>query len=157
MDNNDNKAQSAAQQTQQQSNNAAPAATGEPAAAGKTFTQEEVNAIIRDRLARERAKTDQPDKSKEQEISAREAKLDCREYIDNKGYPKELLNLFDTSNIETFKGSVENLIKAFPSIVGTKATGGTGSPCPPGGFNFPRQRQLSKGKDPVSDAFGLNK
>lgn len=150
---NDNKAQSAAQQP----NNAAPAATGESAAADKTFTQDEVNAIIRDRLARERAKTDQPDKSKEQEISAREAKLDCREYIDNKGYPKELLNLFDTSNIETFKGSVENLIKAFPSIVGTKATGGTGSPCPPGGFNFPRQRQLSKGKDPVSDAFGLNK
>ncbi len=157
MDNNDNKAQNAAQQSQQPSGNATPAGTGEPAATEKTFTQDEVNQIISERLKRERAKTEPPDDSKEKELSERESRLDCREYIDNKGYPKELLNLFDTSNIETFKGSVENLIKAFPSIVGTKATGGTGSPCPPGGFNFPRQRQLSKGKDPVSDAFGLNK
>lgn len=157
MDNNDNKAQNAAQQTQQPSGNATLAGTGEPAATEKTFTQDEVNQIISERLKRERAKTEPPDDSKEKELSERESRLDCREYIAGKGYPKKLLNLFDTSNAEAFKGSVENLIKAFPSIVDTKATGGTGSPCPPGGFHFSQQRSFAQSKDPTAAAFGLNK
>ncbi len=50
---------------------------------GRTFTQEEVNRIVADRLAREKAKAEpSPADEREQALKAREAKLDCREYLD---------------------------------------------------------------------------
>ena len=85
---------------------------------GKMFTQDELNAIIRDRLARERAKAEPPANDREQAISAREARLDCREYISSNGYPAALLDVFDTTKAEGFKESVEKLAKAFPQITG---------------------------------------
>lgn len=54
-----------------------------------TFTQEDVNRIVSERLARERAKNEPTEETKrEQALQAREAKLECREYIAEKGYPK---------------------------------------------------------------------
>lgn len=116
-------------------------------AAGKTFTQDEVNTIIRERLARERAKADTPTDNREQSIIARESRLDCREYINAKEYPAKLLDIFDTANIEQFKESVDKLIEAFPSIVDRKPIGGTG-----GAGNFPRRHEPI-GKDLVAEAF----
>lgn len=86
-------------------------------AQGKTFTQEEVNNIVRERLARERAKAEpsQPDQ-REQDLTARENALVCREYIAEKKYPKELLEFFPTDSAEQFKASVEKLLKTFPSL-----------------------------------------
>ena len=102
--------------TQSQAANTQPEVSGNQAQ-GKTFTQEEVNNIVRERLARERAKAEpsQPDQ-REQDLTARENALVCREYIAEKKYPKELLEFFPTDNAEQFKASVEKLLKTFPSL-----------------------------------------
>ena len=99
------------------------AATTQPAengkAAEKTFTQEEVNRIVSDRLARERTKAQPPTAldEREQALALRENALNCREFIEkNRNYPPELLNLLDTSDFEGFKSMAEKLLKAFPNI-----------------------------------------
>lgn len=97
--------------------NATQAVTEEQQKQGRTFTQEEVNQIVSDRLARERSKNEpSPTEKKEQELAAREARLACVEYITEKKYPKSLLEIFSTSDADAFKGSVEKLLKAFPNI-----------------------------------------
>ena len=87
----------------------------------RTFTQEEVNRIVADRLARERAKAEpSPADEREQALKAREAKLDCREYLDAQGYPAALLDVLDSSDTAKFKASVEKLVKAFPALIGAQ-------------------------------------
>lgn len=94
-----------------------PAATPTPEASGeqgteKLFTQEDVNRIVSERLARERAKAEpSPDDAREADLKAREARLSCREYIAEGGYPVDLLELFDTTDAERFKAAVEKLDK----------------------------------------------
>ena len=97
--------------------NADPAGTGEPAA-GKTFTQDEVNRIVSERLARERAKAEpSAENKKEQELAARENALTCKEFIAEGKYPAVMLEVFDTTDAEKFKGSVKKLVEAFPHLV----------------------------------------
>lgn len=140
MDNNDNKAQNAANQLQQ-SHNAEPAETGEGTTQGKTFTQEEVNQIVSDRLKRERAKqnerlTDITDignsnkseprvnaegsvkiEERDRDLLARENVLQCRELLaKDSNYPKEFLDVLDTSDFKAFKEKADKLLKVFPSI-----------------------------------------
>lgn len=92
-----------------------PAITPTPEASGaqgseRTFTQEEVNRIVSERLARERAKTEpSAEDAREADLKAREARMDCREYISAAGFPEALLDLFDTSDAEKFKAAVQRL------------------------------------------------
>ena len=88
------------------------------AATGKTFTQDEVNRIVSERLAREREKATPPPQEDEREkaLKAREARLDCRDYLDGKKYPVGLLDILDSSDMEKFKDVAERLVKAFPAI-----------------------------------------
>lgn len=118
-----------------------PAATPTPEASGdqgteKLFTQEDVNRIVSERLARERAKAEpSPEDAREADLRAREARLSCREYIADNGYPADLLELLDTSDPERFKTAVEKLDsiaslpsknrKPVPRIVAPTGTGGT--------------------------------
>lgn len=81
---------------------------------GKTFTQEEVNRIVSDRLAREREKQPKDDE-REQALKAREARLDCRDYLDSKKYPVALLDVLDSSDVEKFKAAADALAKQFPA------------------------------------------
>lgn len=112
---------------------------------GRTFTQEEVNRIVADRLARERAKAEpSPADEREQALKAREAKLDCREYLDAQGYPAALLDALDCSDAARFKASVEKLVKAFPAITGAIKREGW----KPG-----EGVRHSGGPDPIADAF----
>ena len=89
------------------------------AAPGKTFTQEDVNRIVSDRLAREREKATQLPQEDEREkaLKAREARLDCRDYLDSKKYPVELLDVLDGSDVEKFKAAVDRLAEKFPDLV----------------------------------------
>ena len=106
------------QNNQQQPTTPTPEASGGQGSE-RTFTQEEVNRIVADRLARERAKAEpSPADEREQALKAREAKLDCREYLDTQGYPAALLDVLDSSDAAKFKASVEKLVKAFPGITG---------------------------------------
>ena len=68
----------------------------------KTFTQEEVNRIVQDRLARERRGTGQTIEERELDLTRRENRMKCAEKLTEAGYPKELLDILDTSNAETF-------------------------------------------------------
>ena len=82
---------------------------------GKLFTQEEVNNIVKDRLARERAKNTPAEPTEEekriQELNARESRIACREYVMDQGLPSELLDVLDTSNHEEFKNKA-NIVSA---------------------------------------------
>lgn len=101
---------------------------------GKTFTQEELNRIVSDRLAREREKQPKDDE-REQALKAREARLDCRDYLDSKKYPAALLDVLDSSDVEKFKAAADALVGKFPSVASQEvpppyaAGTGTGSFC----------------------------
>lgn len=104
-------------EAQAQEQHADPAATGEQTSTGKTFTQEEVNHIVSDRLARERAKTETPaTPTREQELDAREAALHVRELVADGTYPAAFLDVLDTSDFDKFKAAADKLIKAFPAL-----------------------------------------
>lgn len=81
---------------------------------GKMFTQEDVNRIVSERLARERDKLVD---DREKDLKAREARLDCRDYLDSKKYPAKLLDLLDSSDVEKFKTAADAMVEGFPSIV----------------------------------------
>lgn len=133
---------------QPQQPNADPAATGENK--GKLFTQDEVNRIVSERLNREREKAAQaaaqaaepaPDDDTARrmaELTEAENRIKCKEFmLDNKQYPAELLDLYDTKDFEAFKASAEKLLEVFPQL-GSRAasSGGTGSK-----GSFPRCRE----------------
>ena len=84
---------------------------------GKMFTQEEVNRIVSERLTREREKP--VDDEREKSLKAREARLDCRDYLDSKKYPIKLLDLLDCSDLEKFKAAADAMVEGFPSIMQT--------------------------------------
>lgn len=71
----------------------------------KTFTQEEVNRIIQKRLKerKEEQKALEDIATKTAELEQREIKLECKEYLIEKGYPKELLDIISTSEVKNFK------------------------------------------------------
>ena len=102
----------------------------------KLFTQADLDRIIGERLARERAKAEpSPEDAHEADLRARETRLSCREYLADCGYSAELLDLLDTSDLERFKASLKKLDsiaslpsktrKPVPRIVAPTGTGGT--------------------------------
>lgn len=112
---------------------------------GRTFTQDEVNQIVSDRLARERAKHEEsPQEMKEKELSARESRLSCREYIIKEKLPVELLDLFPTGDMDSFKASVKKLKEAFPNVY-KRSTGMT--------FSTGTSHGTGIGSDDISHVF----
>lgn len=89
---------------------------------GKTFTQEEVNNIIRERLSRVKdAAAEQNERTaaldkREAEIQAREAEMQrkesraaCAEICKEKGAKESILDLLDTSDPEKFGKLLDEL------------------------------------------------
>ena len=111
---------------------------------GRTFTQDDVNRIVSERLAHEREKLQASAKDTEREkaLAAREARLDCREYLDAQG----------SSDTDKFKAAVDKLVKAFPAITGSGST----TPRQYVGWH-PGERSAPKdgsgGPDPIRAAF----
>lgn len=108
-----------AEVNQQAAASTQPEENGNSQQAGKTFTQEEVNRIIQERLNREKNKTDTSDKyqAREQELIARENTLACKEYLSEKKLPKEMLEVFGADEVDKFKIKVDKLLEAFPQII----------------------------------------
>ena len=97
--------------------NTQPEDNGVQAENGKLFTQEEVNRIVSERLNRERAKAEPSEQEKrEGDLSARENKIACREYLFEKGDSKDLLDIVETNDIDKFKKNVDKLAELFPAI-----------------------------------------
>ena len=103
-------------QTEQQTLDAQ---SGDGARAGRLFTQEEVNSIVKDRLQRDREKR-KPEQAaaleaRTAELNARESRLDCKAFLLESGYPEKLLDIIDTSDIEKFKSKAAEAAAAFGS------------------------------------------
>lgn len=73
-----------------------------PAAGERTFTQEEVNRIVSERLAKERNKADAALVEREQQLAKRERLFNAREKIAQYGLPANLVDVLDTSSDEAF-------------------------------------------------------
>lgn len=119
-----------------------PGANGE---GGKTFTQDDVNRIVSERLARERDKQPQDDE-REKALKARESRLDCRDYLDSKKYPAALLDVLDSSDVEKFKAAADKLAKQFPAAF-------VEHPTPPPYAPGTGAHSWGDRFDPVADAF----
>lgn len=87
----------------------------------KTFTQEEVNRIVQDRLARvKNTGGDNGDLERVRELDQREIRLDARERLADAGLPKDLLPLVNCSSREEMKKSI--------TLIGKYLAGNKGQP-----------------------------
>lgn len=115
------------QNAPQQQNTTQPEGNG---TAGKTFTQEEVNSIVRERLARERAKgTTSPDTTQSEGVDEEKAALaaerqqllkdrqtfECERYCKENGFDSQLVELLGVDEPEAFKAKAEKLQNIFVS------------------------------------------
>lgn len=72
----------------------------------KTFTQEEVNKIIQQRLQRERENSD---KNKSAELEQKELRLSAWEKLNDVGLSKKYLDVVNCTNSESIDKSIETL------------------------------------------------
>ena len=96
-----------------------------PDGAGETtFTQEQVNKIVSDRLAREKVKSEAALAEREQQLAQRELLLTAKEKLTESGLPVELLNALNVSSpeamekaITTLKGVIDKIKAEAPKAV----------------------------------------
>lgn len=95
----------------------------EPGAHGRTFTQEEVNKIVSERLQKERVKlaaeaqSQEPQLSqREQNLAARENRLTCLEYLRTQDLPQELLEIVNTEDAAKFRQRIARLLELCPAL-----------------------------------------
>ena len=97
---------------------------------GKMFTQDDVNRIVSERLARDRQERSAQKEAdaRERSLQERENRMSCKEYLHENNYPAELLDVIDCSDVEKFKetvGKVNGLYEAAhnrPYFVSVKAS-----------------------------------
>ena len=80
----------------------------------KTFTQDDVNRIVQDRLAKDRAKASEEMSKKEQELAQREFRLNGRQKLIDRGYSESLMDALNCSSEEAFNKAldiIDSLIK----------------------------------------------
>lgn len=89
---------------------------------GKNFSQEDVNKIVNERLARERKKYAsmfQDDErsteleERERNLTIRERKLDCKELFKEKGLPCGLMDLVNYNSKEEYEKSISLIEESF--------------------------------------------
>lgn len=81
----------------------------------KTFTQEDVNRIVGERLAKEKAKNSgEADLAKrEQELAQRELRMSAKELLSEKGLPVQLFDALNCTDKETMEKSIATVEKIF--------------------------------------------
>lgn len=86
----------------------------------KKFTQADVDRIVRERLKRRSEKEENENNAqfqqREAELTQRESRLACKEYLLDNSYPKELLDVIDTSDFEQFKTKANTALSAISSM-----------------------------------------
>lgn len=73
----------------------------------KTFSQEDVNRIVSERLAKDREKASKELGEREQELAQREFRLDSRQKLIDKGYPESLLDALNCNSGKEFDKALE--------------------------------------------------
>lgn len=122
---------------------------------GKTFSQEDVNKIINERLKKEKDKTQKQVEAMEKEFKQKELNLKAKELLTSKGLSLDILDALKYEDEETLKKSVsivESIIDSIPpqqnepaqfkGITPAVSRGIPGSPNP---------------NDQIREAFGLKK
>lgn len=82
---------------------------------GKTFSQEEVNSIIRDRLAKEKDKTQKQFEAMEKELALKELNFKAKELVTGKGLSLDILEVLKFDDEASLQNSIqilENVFKA---------------------------------------------
>lgn len=82
----------------------------------KTFTQEEVNKLISERVARVKSDKEQEYNTKLAELTQKELNLKAREILSNKGLPDSLLNVVNCPDIDTFSNNIDTLMDYINTI-----------------------------------------
>ena len=78
-----------------------------PDGAGETtFTQEQVNKIVSDRLAREKVKSEAALAEREQQLAQRELLLTAKEKLSESGLPVELMDALNVSSPEAMEKAI---------------------------------------------------
>ena len=95
-----------------QNNNKNQSNNNNPDTGEKTFTQEQLNAIVGERLAKERAKSEAALAERERELNKRELRLTAKERIKEKGLPEELIDALDVTDEETLNRALNAISKA---------------------------------------------
>lgn len=85
-------------------NNQNPDGAGE-----KTFSQEDVNRIVGERLAKERAKGEAALAEKEQQLAQRELLLTAKEKLTENGLPVELVDALNVSSPEALEKALSTV------------------------------------------------
>lgn len=79
----------------------------------RTFTQEEVNTIVQDRLAKEKAKYEKLLADMQQDINRREKRLEVLQQLKDKNMPDDLINLVNLDNDDTINTSLALLERTY--------------------------------------------
>lgn len=130
------------------------AQTADQGAGGeKSFTQDDVNRIVSERLARDRAKSLEEVSKKEKELMQREFRLNSRQKLIDRGYPESLFDALNSSSEEAFGKAIDiidNLIRERTAsnngqtgLSGFRAVGAPGN------------NRFDSGEDPIRKAMGL--
>ncbi len=95
--------------TNQIADPAADQGTGE-----RTFSQEDVNRIVSERLAKDREKASKELSEKEQELARREFRLNSRQKLVDRGYPESIMEALNCNSEKEFDRAldiIDELIK----------------------------------------------
>lgn len=103
-------------------NSTAPTGAEQEQTTAKTFTQDEVNSIVSERLKRERESIAKQLEQREKELQAKENVFACKEWLNKNGYPTELTEFFNAENKEDFITRVSGMVEKYPNFYKTAAT-----------------------------------
>lgn len=77
----------------------------------KSFTQEEVNRIVQDRLAKEKGKGNEELKRRTAELDKRERRMNAIDKLRENGLPDYLVDALNMETDEAFKASMDAVMK----------------------------------------------
>ena len=124
--------------------------TEETSQEDKTFTQEDVDRIVKDRLTREKGKQDKnidEFQEREKELLERELKCEAREILSEYNLPNDFIDYLNYSDKESLDKSIEGIKLAYEK---GEEKGSDSS-----GFEFfqPGASSGTGNSDPIADAF----
>ena len=119
----------------------------------KTFTQDDVNRIVQDRLAKDRAKASEEISRREQELAQREFRLNSRQKLLDRGLPESILDALNCSSETAFDKALETIDSLIRER--TPAAGQAELEKNRARFTAPISKASSGGEDPIRKAMNL--
>lgn len=119
----------------------------------KTFTQDDVNRIVQDRLAKDRAKASEEMSKREQELAEREFRLNSRQKLIDRGYPESIMEALNCSSEDAFNKAldiIDGLLKERTEVKKQEALEANRAR-----FTQPVKPYRGAGVDPIRKAMNL--